>query len=431
MPWESTLPFPVQTVSRITQRDSISGTVITRSIRYSDGFFDGREREFRGFGRAEVLEEGDDEVSSTVTVSYFHQGRRGETPGDTQDLRNALTGRLYRLEVKSPDGSAQASVPFRIEENRYEARELEVGTNSRSVIFPCLVESTVETYEREATPVVDRTNLIYDDFGNVIEKRERWDSGDQTQELISNMTYTVDTTRWILNLPAELMRIDNAEQLLSLRRFYYDGDSFVGLPLGQVEKGNLSRREDLVLTDDVINSVYGASPPDYASLGYHRITAPNGQAGWGVNGLRQAYDAQGNLTNRMDALGYTGQIIYVANNIYPTQIIDPLNHTYDVTYDIRAGEIARIAEPNGHETRYRYDPVGRLVAMIKPGDSDAFPTTEFEYLDSALPLGVRTRLRQQAGDLNTLDDVEYCDGFQQTIQRRSSAEAGQVIVEGL
>lgn len=429
-PWKSTLPFPVQTVSRITQRDSISSTVITRTIRYYDGYFDGREREFRGFGRAEVLEEGDVEVPPTLTVSYFHQGRRDETLGSIEDLRRVFTGRLYRLEVFSPDGSALASSPFRIEKNRYEARELEIGTNGHSVIFPYLADSTVETYERETTPVVKRTEFVYDDFGNVIQKHEHWDSGNQTQELISNMTYTVDTTCWILNLPVELIRTDIAGQLLSLRRYYYDGDLFVGLPSGQVEKGNLSCHEEMVFTDDMISSVYGTAPLDYASLGYHRMTAINGHDGWGVNSLRQAFDAQGNVMERMDALGNTGRIVYDVNTIYPIQIIDPMNHIYDITYDVRAGEISRIAEPNGHETRYRFDPLGRLVSMIKPGDGDAFPTTEFEYLDGALPLGVRTSLRQQAGDSNTLDDVEYFDGFQKTFQRRSSAEDGKVIVDG-
>lgn len=429
-PWKSTLPFPVQTVSRIIQSDSISGTVVTRNIRYYDGFFDGKDREFRGFGRAEVLEEGDIEVPTTLTISYFLQGGRGITPGVNQELRRALSGKLYRLEVFSPDGSAQASQPYRIEENSYQARELEVGLNGKSVVFPYLAESHVSTYERTATSIVDNTSLIYDDFGNVVHKHESWTSGGQTQELITNMVYTVDTNHWILNLPVELIRTDGTGQLLSLRRFYYDGDPLVGLPLGQVEKGNLSRREDMVLTDDAISTVYGAEAPNYTSLGYHRMIASIGQDGWGSNSLRQIFDAQGNVTERTGALENTGRIIYDANHIYPIQITDPMNHVYDVTYDVRAGEISQISEPNGYETRYCYDPLGRLVAMIKPGDNDTFPTAEFEYLDSALPLGVSTRLRHRAGDPSTLDDVEYFDGFQKTIQRRSSAEDGKVIVDG-
>src|SRR5207244_1420425 len=79
-PWETTPPFAVQTVSRITQSDSVTGTVTSRQIRYYDGYFEGSEREFRGYGRAEVIEEGDASVPSTMTVSYFHQGRRGITP---------------------------------------------------------------------------------------------------------------------------------------------------------------------------------------------------------------------------------------------------------------------------------------------------------------------------------------------------------------
>lgn len=429
-PWESTLPFPVQTVSRITQRDTVSGTTLTRGIRYFDGYFDGRERAFRGFGRVEVLEEGDAETPSTLTVSYFHQGRRRVTPGETDELRQALTGQLYRLAIFSPDGSAEASQPFRVEENTFQARLLETGINHRPAIFPHLVESVVNVYERDAVPLVDRTRLVYDDFGNVIQKHEYWDSDHETRELISDMAYTVDTGTWILNLPVELIRRDKSGRLLSLRRFYYDGDPFVGLPLGQVVKGNLRRREDMIITDDVVNTVFGAVPPDYASLGYHRMTSSPGDPGWGVNGLRQRHDAHGNVIGKMDPFGQVGQIIYDTNGIYPTQIIDPLSNSFNVTYDLRSGEIARLAEPNGHQTQYFFDAIGRLVKVIKPGDSDTFPTTEFEHLDSALPLGVHTRLRGQPGSPDTLDDVEYFDGFQRTIQRRSSAESGQVIVDG-
>ncbi|MGD6808218.1 MAG: toxin TcdB middle/N-terminal domain-containing protein [Candidatus Bathyarchaeia archaeon] len=402
-PWKSTLPFPVQIVSRIIQRDLVAGTVTKRHIHYYDGWFDGRDREFRGFGRAEVLEEGNDEVPSTLTISYFHQGRQQDVQGSTHEIRRALSGKLYRLEVFSPDEIDQSSSPFRIEEDFYEAKEIAVGLNGKSVVFPYLVESRVSNFERTSTPIVNITKLIYDNYGNVIQKNESWDSGRETKQLISSIKYTVDTTRWVLNLPIELKRTDGNDHLLGFHRFYYDGDPFVGLPLGGVEKGNLTRREDMVLTDDIINNIYGASPPDYATLGYHRMTVMNGQSGWGMNGLRQAYDSQGNVTEQMDGFGNIGKTIYDVNSIYPSKIIDPKNFTYDITYDLRSGEISHFSEPNGHETSYFYDPIGRLITMIKPGDSEAFNTTEFEYLDSSLPLGVRTRLRSQALDPKTLE----------------------------
>ncbi len=429
-PWQSSPPFPVQTVSRLTQRDALSGASLTRIFRYYDGYFDGHDREFRGFARAETLEEGDASAAPGLIVSHFYQGRRGETPGETQEERRALAGRLRRVEVLSPDGSALAAVPFRVEENRYHVRTLAVGINGVAVSFPHLAESIVTVSERTAQSLTDRTVLEWDDFGNPVEKREEWDAAPGTQHVVSRMRYTVDTDRWILGLPVEMERRDTAGALLSLERYYYDGPSFVGLPLGRVERGNLVRREAMVVTDAAVADVYGAAPPDHAALGYHRITARGGEQGWGIDALRLAHDAQGNVDRRQDSQGHTGRTLYDARGIHPTAAIDPLGRAHAIAYDARSGQVARVSEPNGHETRYHYDAVGRLTAVVKPGDADALPTTSFEYLDAQRPLGVRTRLRQEAGDEATTDMVEYFDGFGRSLQRRSAAEGGEVVVDG-
>ncbi len=52
-PWITRLPFPVHVVTRVETRDLISGNrFVTRSA-YHHGYFDGIEREFRGFGRVD------------------------------------------------------------------------------------------------------------------------------------------------------------------------------------------------------------------------------------------------------------------------------------------------------------------------------------------------------------------------------------------
>ncbi len=421
--WRTSLPFPVQTVSRITERDTTTGIAKTRTIRYFDGWFDGATREFRGFGRVEVLEQGDAATPSTLTASYFHQGAGA---GDAW----ALTGKLVRMEVFGPDGSPTASLPFRIEENQYETRLIQEGEHGERAVFPFLTETRISTFERGHTAMVSTARLFYDDFGNPIRKEDVWDSGAPTQRLVTRMSYTTDTTRWIINLPVELSRQDGNGALLSLVRFYYDGASLIGLPLGEVERGNLSRREEMVLTDDLVTTVYGANAPDFAALGYHQMTGPAGIQGWGIDAERVSYDARGNTIGRMDALGNSGSITFGADNTYPNLITDALGQSFEVEYDVRASEIRRMGDPNGHETRYQFDPVGRLIAMVKPGDSDSLPTIQIEHLQDMLPLAVRTRLRQRPGDAVTVDSVEYFDGFKQTLQRRSSAEGGQVLVDG-
>jgi hypothetical protein len=65
--WTSNLPFPVQCVSRSTSIDRISGNVFETTYTYHDGYFDGVEREFRGFGMAETRD-----TENFSDVSHLH-----------------------------------------------------------------------------------------------------------------------------------------------------------------------------------------------------------------------------------------------------------------------------------------------------------------------------------------------------------------------
>ena len=54
-PWVTRLPFPVHCVSRMTVRDKWRGTAFSSTYSYHHGYYDGLEREFRGFGRVEQV----------------------------------------------------------------------------------------------------------------------------------------------------------------------------------------------------------------------------------------------------------------------------------------------------------------------------------------------------------------------------------------
>src|SRR5262249_8370858 len=51
--WKTPLPFPVQVVDRVEVIDLISGGKLTTEYSYHHGYWDGVEREFRGFGRVD------------------------------------------------------------------------------------------------------------------------------------------------------------------------------------------------------------------------------------------------------------------------------------------------------------------------------------------------------------------------------------------
>lgn len=55
-PWITKLPFPVHVVSRITLLEKVTDVRFTTEYRYHHGYFDHREREFRGFGMVEQID---------------------------------------------------------------------------------------------------------------------------------------------------------------------------------------------------------------------------------------------------------------------------------------------------------------------------------------------------------------------------------------
>ena len=100
--WRSRLPFPVQVVARVEVIDEISGGKLTTEYRYHQGYWDGDEREFRGFGMVEQLDtetfarynapglHGIQEFNSvdpirfsppTLTRTWFHQGQLQDSQG--------------------------------------------------------------------------------------------------------------------------------------------------------------------------------------------------------------------------------------------------------------------------------------------------------------------------------------------------------------
>ncbi len=62
IPWITKLPFPVQCVSEVIVIDQIRKTRFTNQYSYHHGYYDYKEREFRGFGRVDQTDTEDYEI---------------------------------------------------------------------------------------------------------------------------------------------------------------------------------------------------------------------------------------------------------------------------------------------------------------------------------------------------------------------------------
>ncbi|KAJ5713545.1 uncharacterized protein N7483_010726 [Penicillium malachiteum] len=153
-PWTTRLPFPVQCVTQLITRDSITNNTSTTEYSYHNGCYDGVEKTFAGFEMVETWvraniplgEEGVYQAPTLYTRSWFHVGLKllpdqtafctpsnvsssiEALEGDqafTQEALIALRGKLLRVETYGLDGSPKDHLPYAVEECSYDVRQLQ------------------------------------------------------------------------------------------------------------------------------------------------------------------------------------------------------------------------------------------------------------------------------------------------------------------
>ncbi|RPJ82659.1 MAG: sugar-binding protein, partial [Acidobacteria bacterium] len=67
--WATPLPSPIQVVEKVEVIDRVSHTKLVTSYRYHHGYYDGQDREFRGFGRVDQV---DSELFETFAAPGLH-----------------------------------------------------------------------------------------------------------------------------------------------------------------------------------------------------------------------------------------------------------------------------------------------------------------------------------------------------------------------
>ena len=216
--WRTTLPFPVQVVASVAVSDAFSSGTLTTEYRYHHGYWDGLEREFRGFG---MVEQVDTEIFDAytgrgvasdagalarlvgqrgfapplLTRTWFHLGpvnlgadgtwhaldlTAEHWSGDPDQLRDvvapladlalqrdairALRSRVLRSETYALDASALQELPLSVSESAYGLREVDApGADPARprVFFPFLVASRGTQWERGDDPML-RFDFTFD-----------------------------------------------------------------------------------------------------------------------------------------------------------------------------------------------------------------------------------------------------------------------------
>lgn len=204
-PWITRLPFPVQVVERVETYDWISRNRFASRHAYHHGYFDGAEREFRGFGLVEQWDteelgvlsaSGDFPAGANIdaasfarpvlTRTWFHTGAYLEggqvsrqfqreyyrepgldddrlqamqvddtvlpdnlPPDHIREAFRALKGTILRQEVYGRDGSEAQGRPYSVSERNYTIKLLQArGLNQHAVFFTHSRETIDFHYER-------------------------------------------------------------------------------------------------------------------------------------------------------------------------------------------------------------------------------------------------------------------------------------------
>ncbi len=394
--WATTLPFPVQVIRSISVNDGLSVTSVSELI-YSDGFYDGIEREFRGFAGASKTEQGDDSIDTLVTAWAFDVGKQYE----------ALKGKPLSETASGGNGVLMKRV-----QNTWTPATLANGTDGRDVVFASLSSAVTSFIEGTSTPRYTREDFSYDSYGNVTldkkhgEVASTSDDGSTpfgNDEIFVQRSYAANETAWIVDLLSRATAYDSTGKAISDTLSYYDGAPYAGLPLGQVDRGNLMRVERWLDSEN-------------------RYVAE----------VRNSYDSWGNIIATLDAAGGRREIAYdETDHVHPVRermIAGPSVFDFIAEYDAVFGKPISYSDPNGAITSYEYDALGRLSKIIKPGDSSQLPTVGYEYDLKAPVSTITTHAREVSGAADTLDKYTYVDGLGKTRAEAMADVGGGFIV---
>jgi RHS repeat-associated protein len=291
-----------------------------------------------------------------------------------------------------------------------------------------------------------------------------------------------DGSRSVFDLYRQIQAGTAPRQLFRQIFNYYDGEAFVGLSLGQLgDFGALVRSESLVLTEEILRESY--RDPDHPDTPDRPpYLPPEGVTGWpgdypnefqdmmpelagyvfadGSDQRRRGYFAQSSrvafdfhkpdlphrglpVTMRDPFGNDTTTAYYRPYHLFPEQVTDAVGLTTSAEYDYRLLQPRLVTDANGNRRAVTFSPLGLVTATAvmgkqgeQGGDTLEVPGSRMEYdffafISQRQPIFVRSIVREHhvtETDVplperdETIETVQYSDGFGRLLQTRTQAE---------
>ena len=439
--WAHRLPHPMLVVDSIDRYDLLTNVHEVTEYQYHDGFYDGVEKQFRGYARVEAFSIGDETQEDGYNLTTFDVGA-------TDPYRNGL---LLSSETRSADRA--------LSEERYiyedcPLAEIPVGT-ALPIRYICNTANTqiVQEGTDPEDHVTLQSDMEYDGYSNVTLSRSHGVTaiggqgcapcqespapfgepcgqqclGDEAYHETSFVAPGEDTNgRWILGAPYRERSYGRPDSPLVLETLtYYDGPDFEGMNPGTLDQGKVTRvtvSKDAGSTITTTRNAYNAHGNVIETLD------PNATLNGNTHRRRYTYDADNLRVVQLDLFLEDKE-----GNPYQLRRAIQYEPVFDKVVENTA--IMRVVDGQNLSSRrstlYTYDAFGRLVTTIAPGDDTAdAPTSATTYELSNPTSRVITQQRSQSGQPYDIETIQCLDGKGRTYQTRQRLRDGLYQVSG-
>lgn len=423
-PWTHKLSIPMQMVKSVdryvtlTGNDDGTGLHEITMMSYRDGFYDGDEKQYRGFERVEQVVDVDGFQEESKTAFLFDVGRNKPHHNGLQlEVISMSDGDILNEASNTYEDCALAEVPT--------PSELE-AQGREAIYFPCQTSMDIVHKERltdSAAWKTVRTEMAYDGYGNVTLHSQLGEVGVEGDELYTETTYVTPSTTWLIGLPAKEQVYadpngpDRAETIT-----YYDGDDFVGLAEGQATHGFVSRVTKKVDNAGAIVTETRARRDDYGNS--VETLDPNGDVSDATEHRRSyTYDETGLFLTLTDL--HLGDYVLRRDSRYERNFQKVVEVSKWYIFQDGAAQTGKDANT------YRYDDFGRLSEVFKPGDPTDKPSEVYAYELGDPFSRVVIEYRSESGGILDEETLRCFDGKGRQYQERVKVESGQYQVSAL
>ncbi len=441
--WRFKIPSPMNVVKRLDKFDLLTDLHEITEYFYHDGFYDGGEKQFRGFERVETRLVGDETIEAGLLREVYDVGA-----GDT--YRNGL---LLSSSTAS-DGRELSEVV-----NTFQ--ECPVAELTQGLAFPIkhicqrASETVIKEGQDEDQWVRTRSESEFDGYGNVTQSVEHGVVsvggqgcepcgarspeqfgapcgpqclGDEMFEQTEFVSTSNTNNRWITGAAFRSRSFGReGSALVSESLVDYDGPDFVGLPLGQLDQGKVSRSTQKVRVGS--GEVIEASRSKFNADGQVvEVLDPLGQVGGTTHRRVFEYDAEGLRVVRAEVLleDKQGQPYRLRRDVLYEPLFDK---PFEATEWLRVVDGRVVSTVRGFA--FQYDEFARMSARFLPGNTSANPDEAFEYDLQSPASRVITRKRSQIGQPFDLTSIQCFDGRGREFQTRTRLAVDSFQVTGL